>query len=97
MRQAWDRRYSDSTVTKYWLSFLQFICKKIGHNSSAINFHPNGRYWCFSAGPYDSMCYRCGLSWEEWDSRGQEVLDEMRGDSLKHSLRKDPRKWISNV
>lgn len=92
MQKALSRRYSDSYFTKIWLSFLQFICKKIGHGSSGINFHTNGRYWCFSAGPYDSMCHRCGLSWEEFDHRGKEALDEMRKDDAK-PWRKDPRKW----
>ena len=40
----------------------RLICKIFGHNHY-MKFHPAGKYYCFSAGPYDCLCYRCDFDW----------------------------------
>jgi len=48
-----------------------------------LKFHSKGRFWCWSGGPYDDICERCGFRWEE-TKEGFEALMESEKTDPRH-------------
>lgn len=43
-----------------WLK--RILCMILGHKHY-LEFRPEGKYFCGSAGPYDCLCRRCDYDW----------------------------------
>lgn len=51
-------------------------CHLFGHRHY-MKFHTDGKYYCTSGGPYDSLCRRCDYDWSLTKVGQQAMIDHM--------------------